>query len=236
VKSAGGDATRWVGGVVGDAVGGVVGSLLIPIVLSLIVVFWLMKLYFGLLKSYLLVIFKIIISPIQIGIGALPQVKSSFTNWLIEIIAYVSVFPITTIFIVGLNYLCDIIRQGDNIWIPSQVFLYTASKNEDIISAGIALAGLGILAKLPKLIPEVAFKLKDSGFGSAIGEAYGSVGKGPIGRFASQGALEGGAQIARDRYGNSDNPTGKHPRFSKFMAGAVDTLETMGAVKPKQVR
>ena len=221
------------GGVTGDLVGGLLGGLLLPIILSLVVIFWLIKLYFGLLKCYLLVLFKIIISPIQIGMGAIPQAKASFSKWLIEIIAYVSVFPITTLFIVGLNYLCDIIGGSKGLWIPSQIYTATASGNEQVVAAGIALAGLGILSKLPKLIPEVAFQIKDSGFGSAIGESYAPIGK--TAQFGGRAGAQYGADLVEKNYneatkGPMASGAGKGLTFLNSMRKAATTA---GIVKDK---
>jgi len=170
-----------VGAVVGDVVGGIAGWLSFPLIMAVLMVIWMIRLYFGLLKSYIVVIFKIIISPIQIGLGAFPTAKQGFSSWIIDLIANISVFPIVSLFIVALNYLTEIVRGG-TLWIPSQIDLITitgdiAGYPMGVVAAGIGLAGLAMISNLPKLVPEAIFKLKPDAFGSAIGESYAGLGK-----------------------------------------------------------
>ncbi len=184
-----------VGGAAGDVVGLVGGALLVPLIMAVMTVIWMMKLYFGLLKCYIMVIFKIIIGPLQIGFGAFPTAKSGFTPWLTSIIANIIVFPATTAFIVALNYLTDVI-SGNKLWVPSQIKLDTISGalGGSIVSVGIGLAGVAMISKLPKLIPEAVFKIKPDAFGSAIGEAYKKI---------------PGVGLARDAYGHVKDYAGK---------------------------
>jgi hypothetical protein len=165
-----------VGAVAGDVVGGITGWILFPLIMAVLMVIWMIRLYFGLLKSYIVVIFKIIISPIQIGLGAFPTAKQGFSSWIIDLVANISVFPIVSLFIIALNYLTEVVRGG-TLWIPSQIDLITitgdiAGYPMGIVAAGIGLAGLGMISKLPQLVPEAIFKLKPDAFGSAIGESY----------------------------------------------------------------
>jgi len=62
-----------IGRVVGGGLGGLIGGLLVPIVLCIIVAIWLIKLYFGLLKCYVTLIFEIVFAPLIIGAGAFPK-------------------------------------------------------------------------------------------------------------------------------------------------------------------
>lgn len=186
------------GSVVGNIGGGLLGGLLLPIVMAILIVIWLIKLYFGLLKCYITLIFKIIIGPLEIAVGAFPNTKIGFSSWIMSIIANISVFPITVLFLVFINYLTDLLTQGpitgnitNPLWIPSQISMFSLGGNANVVAAGIGLAGLGMLSKLPKLIPEVLFQIKPSLYGSAIGESYK-----PVGGFAKLGA-----QTAGDRGG-----------------------------------
>lgn len=188
-----------VGSGVGNVLGGVLGALLIPVILSIMIVIWLIKLYFGLLKCYITLIFQIIIGPLQIAMGAIPNSKIGFSSWITNIVANISVFPITILFLVFINYLTDIF-SGGGLWAPSQLSMVTLGGNAKVVAAGIGLAGLGMLAKLPKLIPEVIFQLKPSPFGTAIGEAY----KLPT-SVAIAGAKEGTADIAEKLENNMAN-------------------------------
>ncbi|KKQ64683.1 MAG: hypothetical protein US85_C0005G0031 [Candidatus Shapirobacteria bacterium GW2011_GWF1_38_23] len=83
-----------VGRVVGGAAGGLIGGLLVPIVLCIIVAIWLIKLYFGLLKCYVTLIFKIVLAPLEIGMGAFPNAKIGFSSWILDVAANMAVFPV----------------------------------------------------------------------------------------------------------------------------------------------
>ena len=187
------DVAGTIGSVLGDAGGSLVGTLILPLIISLLIVFWLIKLYFGLLKCYITLILKIIIGPLEIGLGAFPNMKMGFSSWIMSIIANISVFPITVIFLVFINYLTDLFSTG-NLWAPSQLslspFVSTVGTNANIISAGIGIAGIAMLAKLPSMIPEFIFQLKPSPWGKAIGESFAPVNK------AASGAGRGGANLA----------------------------------------
>ncbi|MDD3998941.1 MAG: hypothetical protein PHR98_02470, partial [Candidatus Shapirobacteria bacterium] len=64
-----GSSGSWVGDMVGrlagGLTGGLIGGILIPLIICIIVAFWLIKLYFGLLKCYVTLIFKIILGPLE---------------------------------------------------------------------------------------------------------------------------------------------------------------------------
>lgn len=168
------------GTVIGDVVGGIGGIIIIPLIIAIFMVIFMIKLYFGLVKCYITLIFKIIIGPLQIGLGAFPSAKSGFSQWITEIAANAVVFPITSLFVVALNYLTDVL-SGGGLWIPSQISMNTISGNMAVVSAGVGLAGLAALSKLPKLVPEAVFKLKPDAFGTAMGESFA-----PVGKFAQK--------------------------------------------------
>lgn len=190
----GSDIGSTVGFAAGDVVGGILGWVLIPLIISILVTIWLMKLYFGMLKAYISVIFKIIIAPVQIGLGAFPGSKIKFSTWLIDILSELLVFPIVSIVLIFINYLTDLVSTK-NMWLPSQVWIWTTSNinggMSQVVSAGIGLAGLALLAKLPKLVPEAIFKLKPSPYGTAIGEAFNTQLTKMGGTYAKGGAMYG---------------------------------------------
>ncbi len=218
-----------IGAVGGDILGGVLGFLLLPIIMSILMVFWLIKLYFGLLKCYITLIIKIIAGPFEIFLGAFPNSKHGVGSWIQSIIANIAVFPMTIIFIVFLNYLTDILVKGD-LWIPSQIDLFTftgdiAGKSGILAAAGVGLAGLAMLSKLPSLIPEFVFSIKPSPFGKAIGEAYKPAVDGA--KFGRQATLEAGGQKIED-WRTADD-TGWRRTAGHFK----DAAESMGIIRKK---
>jgi hypothetical protein len=198
-----------VGGAVGGVAGGVLGFVLIPIIIAILLVIWMLKFYFGLIKCYITLIFKIIIAPLEIGVGALPNVKAGFGSWIQGVVANLAVFPLSILFMVFINYVAELV--GGKLWNPSLLNLPLLVTNTGgLISAGIGLAGLGMLAKLPKLIPEAIFQIKPSPFGTAIGEGYkgvGSMAKG-VGSF---GVSQGGEQLI-GRYGTTKDENNREVR------------------------
>lgn len=178
-----GESGRWVfdkiGALIGGGVGGLIGAVLVPLILSILVAFWLIKLYFGLLKSYVTLLFKIVLAPLEIALGAFPNSKVGFSTWFMDVLANMAVFPIVTIYIILLN-LIVIAVSGVNsgsgggifhtpVWSPS--LISNNSISPSILSAAVGLAGLALLAKLPGLIPEHIFKIAPSPYGTAIGES-----------------------------------------------------------------
>jgi hypothetical protein len=238
--AAGQDLLGWTGAQLGNPLGSIVGGLVIPIILAIVIVILLIKLYFGLLKAYIMVILKIIIAPLEIGIGAIPNSKVGFGSWFTGIIANILVFPTITVTLVLINFLTDAIKNN-NLWTPPQLDLGALSGNglinttstKDLIAAGVGIAGLTIVAKLPKLIPEAIFKLKDNGFGSALGEGL----KPAIGiaKFGGRTGGQYGADIVQENYNTSTtgpyaSGAGKGLTFLNSMRKAAATT---GLVKDK---
>ena len=217
------DIGQIAGSSAGSGVGMILGGLLIPLIMSILVIFWLIKLYFGLLKCYIVLIFKIIIAPIEIGLGALPNSKMNFSSWIMDVIANISVFPATVLFLVFINYLTDLFSIGF-LWAPSQLSMSAlSSASGAAVSAGIGIAGLAMLSKLPTLIPEAIFMLKPSPFGKAIGENLGPVGK-TVGKTAGFG-VRSGAQYA------AGESAGMGGRENKVLKAIRKAGEATGYIK-----
>lgn len=160
------------GNFVGLIVGGMVGAVIVPIILAIILSIWIIKLWFGLIKAYVTIIFKIILAPLEIGMGAFPSSKMGFSSWLTDLIANISVFPIVNIYLILLNIVVEKVYLGGLMWAPNTLNVATGQSNlsPTIIAACIGLAGLSILARLPELVPALIFQLKNP-WGQAIGQA-----------------------------------------------------------------
>jgi len=177
-----GGLTSWLGsyaGGGGNAVGqflgagiGAIGGVIFMLILFIVVAVWLIKLFFGLLKTYVAIILKIITGPLEIGMGAFSNSKVNFSSWIIDLISKVAVFPVVLIALVFTNYLIEISTGG--LWTPS-LLNTTFTNNNMVLGAAIGLAGLAMISKLPDLVPAAIFKLKPSEFGKAIGENLGNM-------------------------------------------------------------
>lgn len=225
-----GSSINFVGDIIGRGVGGVVGGLigglLVPIILCIIVAIWLIKLYFGLLKCYVTLIFKIVLAPLEIGMGAFPNAKMGFSSWIMDVASNMAVFPVVGIFLVLLNMVIDAVAGADSlvgfsgstggvgnptVWAPSLISF--GGINPSIIAACIGLAGLALISKLPEMVPQFIFMIKPSPFGQAIGEGLGGITKNPVTGVAGQLGITGMGEYIRIKVGNkysksdANNPT-----------------------------
>jgi hypothetical protein len=166
------------------AFGGITG--LILLIISGLILFWLIKLFFGMVKNYVTIILKIILAPLEIGMGAFPQSKMGFNTWIWDLLANLAVFPIVLLFLVIANIIIQAAAWsplgGGDLWAPEvingggQVLNYVpralASASGGILSVAFGLGTLMILSKLPDMIPQFIFSIKPTPWGQAIGQSY----------------------------------------------------------------
>jgi hypothetical protein len=183
------------------APGAAIGIVLFLLVLLIIMVIWLIKFWFGLIKCYVIIIFKIVLAPLEIGMGAFPNMKIGFSSWITDLVANLAVFPISYLFLIIANIIIDKTTHA-SLWIPNLLSSNTvnnvtsiaglvqpvhaadvltgganlvAGASGGLVPACIGLATLGIVSKLPQMIPEFIFQIKPSPWGKAIGETYGAL-------------------------------------------------------------
>lgn len=171
---------------------GAVATILAPLILSIMIFIWMIKFFVGLLKCYFNVVLKIILAPLEIGLGAIPNMKLGFGSWFIGLVANLIVFPACTLFILLVVIIVQMIPNL-GLWAPDLIQLTDASF---VAKTCIGLGALMLLPKLPKLIPEAIFQLKPSPFGTAIGESFAPFGKN-ISRTASGAAKFGVGQAGQ---------------------------------------
>ncbi|MBU1129756.1 hypothetical protein KKE45_00350 [Patescibacteria group bacterium] len=157
------------GAVAGAGIGGVIFIILVTILIMI----WLTKFFFGGLKCYVTAIFKIILAPLEIGIGAFPNSKMGFSSWIIGLVANLAVFPISFLFLVLANMIVQ--ESSGDLWAPNIINNRVttnlfASISGGIVPIGIGISALMILSKLPELIPQAIFAIKPSPWGTAIGQ------------------------------------------------------------------
>lgn len=196
----------------GSPVGGIIGLLVGILIFTIIILFWIAKLFFGLIKCYATIIFKIILAPLEIGMGAFPSSKMGFNSWIMDLIANIAVFPVVLLFMVLLSVIVSAINSsGTPLWAPSllansiiaDVTKWAAGSItgnwlgsptfSSIASLAIGLAGLGILSKLPELVPQAIFNLKPTAWDTAMGKSFSGVTSG------AQRVGWGGGQALADR-------------------------------------
>lgn len=163
---------QWVGGILGGSIIGAIGGVIMIVIVLILVIIWLLKLWFGLLKTYVTIIIQIVTAPFTIGMGAFPNSKVGFSSWFIDLFSKVAVFPVTLIATIFIGYLAEIVGKC-NLWVPNLLNMdlhMNGACSGNFLGAAVGLAGLAMLSKLPDLVPEAIFMLKPSPFGKAIGE------------------------------------------------------------------
>ncbi|PIZ57742.1 hypothetical protein COY20_04755 [Candidatus Shapirobacteria bacterium CG_4_10_14_0_2_um_filter_40_12] len=235
----------------GNLIGAGLGFVIIALVFGILMLIWMFKFYFGALKCYITIIFKIILAPLEIAMGAFAGSKLNFSTWLLDLVANISVFPITIIFLCVANLIIDSTANitGSTLWTPA--ILYSGSLQSVItsiftfgsfVSFGIGIATIGILSKLPEMIPQFIFQIKPSPWGTAIGETMGAVGKmgaveagmtygkGYAGQLAGGGVSRLGTTIegigprggAFEKLGKAVSGAGTHMKDTTFKQENID--------------
>ncbi|MGI5841390.1 MAG: hypothetical protein ACOX6N_04185 [Patescibacteria group bacterium] len=188
---------------------GALAGLLIPLVIGIILLVWMFKFFFGALKAYVTIIFKIIIGPLEIALGAFPQSKIGFSSWIWSLIANIAIFPVTIIFLVIANLIIDATLKSSNdsiglLWAPPiisgpslQGFATSgALVGSNTLTVGIGIVTVLIVSQLPTLIPQAIFQIKPSPFGAAAEKNLSNLPLvAPVGKIVG-GAAEKGAQNA----------------------------------------
>lgn len=168
---------------------------LIVMLVALIFIFWYtVKLCFGLLKCYINVLISVILGPLEIALGAIPNLKIGFGSWITNLIANLAVFPIVTIFLVLIEIIKNTVANSSGMWTPAGVSgfnILALGTKGGIVVLALSLGGIMIAAKLPSLVPEIVFQLKPSGLSKAIGESTA-----PYSKVAKGGAMYGGSLVA----------------------------------------
>ena len=222
-------------------------AIIMILVLLVMIGIWLIKFLFGLFKCYATVLFKIILGPLEIGMGAFPNSKIGFGTWILDVIANLAVFPISFLFLVISNLIIVNIIFGGTVSTWTEIFkgnilgggMWTpAILGGDLTSfalrpvGGIAAMAIGVatlllLSKLPEMIPQYIFMLKPSPWGTAIGESFTKNAVVGAGKMAWTGAKQYGHNILDETAeDNPDSPKG-------HAAGIVrDVLELTGQAKP----
>ena len=196
---------------------------------------WMVKFFFGLLKCYIVIILKIILAPLEIGMGAFPNSKLGFSSWLTDLVANLAVFPLSLIFLVMANMIIE--AAGKGLWQPNMIggsLLGSAANAATSLSGGILPAAIGIatimiLSKLPKLIPEFIFAIKPSPWGKALGESYKNMPMSGVTQFGARAGAEAGAEWIRGK-----NTGQTAPGWAKMGGAAVKAAETMRIIRPSK--
>lgn len=149
----------------------------IAFVIILIALLWaLLRLAFELLKAYIFILLDIVLAPFWIVLGLFPGSPISFSAWLKDIIANLSVFPVTIgMFLLGTAFRLAIKDSTVPTFVPPMV---GSSTNIEVLAS---LIGLGIILMTPQVLNMMkdAIKAPQLKYTAAIGQAVG-VGAGAV--------------------------------------------------------
>lgn len=235
---------------------GSIAAIIILIILGIGIVIWLFKFMMGLFKCYATLIFKIILAPFEIGMGAFPNSKIGFSGWIMDVISNLAVFPISFLFILLSSRIITVIVTGQTmftitemakllntggaggnwpsntgLWVPSLLEGGTMLPGAVIAAGAIGLSTLMLLSKLPEMIPQFIFMIKPSPWGQAIGEGLNL--KNPAIGFGARVGTNMAANAAVDNYNENQRSGGKQTMFSSLIKPVVQAAETVNLVSER---
>ena len=181
--------------------GGAILGILVVILLEIIIATNIIVFLFSLVKCYVTIILKIIFSPVEIALGAFPNSKMGFSKWITELIANLSVFPASLLFLVIVNILIDYL--GGGLWTP----IMLSGATSIFLPTMVGIGSIFMLAKLPTLIPEVIFSIKPSPWGKAIGEGFNNSVIGKTAATVQKGVDEAGIKGVANKINKTYNRT-----------------------------
>lgn len=122
------------------------GILLLIVVLGLLFSF--IRLFLLLLNSWIQVIIALILGPIQLLMEAVPG-KSAFTEWILNILANLVVFPATALIIIFSTFLTIQGQSSSQVLNPPFIGILSGSSNI------LGFLGLGVMFMAPTLVASV---------------------------------------------------------------------------------
>lgn len=192
-------AANAVAGLVGDLLGNTAGSLtggaaglltqpVAFVIFAVAILFSIFKLFFSLLMSYIQIIIGAILGPLQLMLNAMPG-SDAFSKWFRNLLANAMAFPAAALMLVfaaaltgqsgtawKINPDIGFSSQSGVKWIPPLIYGEGGGVTSgNGVGAVIALFGIGILMLTPKVVDMVkeAIQAPEFKYGSAIGEAVG---------------------------------------------------------------
>lgn len=180
----------------------------------LLAVMWAMfRLWFELIKAYILILIDVILSPFWMLSGAFPGENHGVMAWLRDIAANLSVFPVTMgMFWLGRVFV-DVFsgKDAQTVFLPPLINNFAANTQTigSILSVGIIL----LTPQVVQIMKQV-FKSPEFKFSAGIGQAIGVGASSPITAFKSSAGLY--STYAHDPYDTSKDAA-KHRRTARIM-------------------
>ncbi len=172
----------------------VLASLGAFLILAIAIVIMLFRLWFILLKAYIMILLDVVLGPLWILAGVIPNSSLRFGSWFRHLTAHLAVFPATIgIFLLARAIMDSFSSSPGGIFVPPLVGNPSGSAISYII-------GLGFLMITPTLLDQLRDALK-----SPSSKYNAEMGRG-IGRGIVPFTYLGGKAFARDQQGNPRGP------------------------------
>ncbi len=152
--------TLFTSGALSLLIGG--AGVIIILLLAIVILIQIFKLFFALVLCYIQIIISLITAPIQIMMGAIPGSQMNFNSWFKNLLANILVFPAVVLFILLSNVL---VQSAGPTWAPP------LTAGGGAIPTLLGLGMIFLIAQIPDMV-KAAFKIKPSGYGSAIMETF----------------------------------------------------------------
>lgn len=221
--------------VVKAGAGAALGISLGYLLLDIIILIQIIKLFFGLAKCYINILLKIVIAPLEIGLGVFPGSKVNFSSWIVQLIANLIVFPATVIFLLIIIIFINAVQGTGStgyFWSPNLL------ANGGVVGAIIGLTGIILLSKIPQIVPEFIFKIKPSPINKLVSDSA----SGMIHSKRLAGARSHLLESATDKaasagYIDYDPQTGQASSMTsshKMLAGIIRGAQRSGLIKARK--
>lgn len=143
---------------------------LLTAILDIIVLFLILRLFFSLVISYIMIIINTIFAPIILMMGAIPGSKSTFGGWIRNLLSNILIFPAVAIFF----YLIQILVASNGpTWVPPVLGF-----SGETLTMIIGLGGLFLINRIPDIIKGYFAGRPFTEYGTAIGQALAPVAAG----------------------------------------------------------
>ncbi len=133
------------------AVAGFAASIILPLIIGVAILVSLFKLWFTLIKAYVIIIINIIIAPFWIFLGVFPGSKVNFESWLRQLIAYLLVFPATILLFIFAKLISISFAKnaGEVYFAPPLIGTFSGLETlSNLVAFGVILIGPILLDQL----------------------------------------------------------------------------------------
>lgn len=150
-----------------------IAEFLVKIIIVVTLLIALFRLWYQLIKCYLIFLIFVIMGPIWIVLGLIPGRPMGFEKWLRIIFANLAVFPLVAFLLVFARVITDLVPQGNNT--PNSFFVPPLVGNPNLTTFA-DLMGFGAILLAPSVPDIIKERMKATGqakYGATIAAGIG---------------------------------------------------------------